>query len=192
MRLCSKRKCIMDPWVTPAGDARILLAAENFDARTFIRTHRGLCVRAAYHHRCRRHRRGLCQPVRRGRPCPRHGDARRLCGHARGTRHSPNPDAVPARSVRTCRHLARAARGSPRPVRAWPSHSGRARGRELLSLLRAGAIDGLSIGFRTAKARIDPRTRIRRLYAVDLWEISIVTFPMLAGARVRHVKRALR
>lgn len=66
-----------------------------------------------------------------------------------------------------------------------------ARGRELLSLLRAGAIDGLSIGFRTAKARIDPRTRIRRLYAVDLWEISIVTFPMLTGARVRSVKRAL-
>src|ERR1700746_1468105 len=50
-----------------------------------------------------------------------------------------------------------------------------ARGRELLSLLRAGAIDGLSIGFRTAKARIDPKTRIRRVYAVDLWEISIVT-----------------
>jgi uncharacterized protein len=65
-----------------------------------------------------------------------------------------------------------------------------ARGRELLSLLRAGAIDGLSIGFRTAKARIDPRTRIRRVYAVDLWEISIVTFPMLAGARVRAVKRS--
>jgi HK97 family phage prohead protease len=63
------------------------------------------------------------------------------------------------------------------------------RGRELLSLLRAGAIDGLSIGFRTAKARIDPRTRIRRIYAVDLWEISIVTFPMLTGARVRSVKR---
>ena len=41
-------------------------------------------------------------------------------------------------------------------------------GQELLSLLRAGAIDGLSIGFRTAKARIDPRTRIRRIYAVDL------------------------
>src|SRR5262249_40327282 len=33
-----------------------------------------------------------------------------------------------------------------------------ARGRELLSLLRAGAIDGLSIGFHTAKARIDPGT----------------------------------
>ena len=65
-----------------------------------------------------------------------------------------------------------------------------ARGRELLSLLRAGAIDGLSIGFRTSKARIDPRTRIRRIYAVDLWEISIVTFPMLTGARVRAVKRS--
>src|SRR5262249_18171440 len=50
------------------------------------------------------------------------------------------------------------------------------RGRELLSLLRAGAIDGMSICFCTAKARINPRTRIRRIYAVDLWEISIVTF----------------
>src|SRR6476659_5095604 len=65
-----------------------------------------------------------------------------------------------------------------------------ARGRELLSLLRAGAIDGLSIGFRTSKARIDPKTRIRRLLAVDLWEISIVTFPLLAGARVQAVKQA--
>jgi HK97 family phage prohead protease len=65
-----------------------------------------------------------------------------------------------------------------------------ARGRELLSLLRAGAIDGLSIGFRTVKGRIDPRTRIRSLLAVDLWEISIVTFPLLAGARVRAVKHA--
>jgi uncharacterized protein len=65
-----------------------------------------------------------------------------------------------------------------------------ARGRELLSLLRAGAVDGLSIGFRTVKTRIDPKTRIRRLLAVDLWEISIVTFPLLAGARVRAVKQA--
>jgi Escherichia/Staphylococcus phage prohead protease len=64
------------------------------------------------------------------------------------------------------------------------------RARELLSLVRAGAIDGLSIGFRTVKGRIDPRTRIRRLHAVDLWEISIVTFPLLAGARVRTVKQA--
>jgi HK97 family phage prohead protease len=65
-----------------------------------------------------------------------------------------------------------------------------ARARELLSLLRAGAIDGLSIGFRAARARIDPRTRVRSLLAVDLWEISIVTFPLLAGARVTAVKQA--
>jgi hypothetical protein len=64
------------------------------------------------------------------------------------------------------------------------------RARELLALLRAGSIDGLSIGFRTVKGNIDPRTRVRRLIAVDLWEVSIVTFPLLAGARVRAVKQA--
>ena len=65
-----------------------------------------------------------------------------------------------------------------------------ARARELTSLIKAGAVDGLSIGFRTVKGNIDPKTRIRRLIAVDLWEISIVTFPLLAGARVHAVKRA--
>lgn len=64
------------------------------------------------------------------------------------------------------------------------------RARELFSLVEAGAVDGLSIGYRTVRGRIDPRTRIRRLYQVDLWEISIVTFPLLAGARVRAVKQA--
>jgi len=65
-----------------------------------------------------------------------------------------------------------------------------ARARELSSLIEAGAIDGLSIGFRTVKGSIDPRTRIRRLLAVDLWEISIVTFPLLNGARVHALKQA--
>ena len=63
-----------------------------------------------------------------------------------------------------------------------------ARGRELMALVQQGAIDGLSIGYRTVRGRIDPKTRIRKLYQVDLWEISIVTFPLLAGARVRAVK----
>jgi uncharacterized protein len=62
------------------------------------------------------------------------------------------------------------------------------RGRELIALIRDGAIDGLSIGFRTRKARVDPKTRVRKLEAVDLWEVSIVTFPLLDGARVRAVK----
>jgi HK97 family phage prohead protease len=64
------------------------------------------------------------------------------------------------------------------------------RARELLSLLKAGAIDGLSIGYRTVRGQIDPKTRVRRLYQVDLWEISIVTFPLLNGARVSAVKQA--
>jgi HK97 family phage prohead protease len=64
------------------------------------------------------------------------------------------------------------------------------RSREVLALVRAGAIDGLSIGFKTVKGRVDPRTRVRRLDQVDLWEISIVTFPLLGGARVHAVKQA--
>ena len=39
------------------------------------------------------------------------------------------------------------------------------------------------------RGRIDPRTRVRRLEQIDLWEISIVTFPLLAGARVRAVEK---
>lgn len=61
------------------------------------------------------------------------------------------------------------------------------RAREVLALMRAGAIDGLSIGFKAEKGRRDPRTGIRRLERVDLWEISVVTFPMLPEARIRSV-----
>ncbi|MBZ0139555.1 MAG: HK97 family phage prohead protease [Pseudorhodoplanes sp.] len=64
------------------------------------------------------------------------------------------------------------------------------RARELLALLRAGASDGLSIGFKTVKGRVDPRSRVRKLIEVDLWEISLVTFPLLAGARVHAVKES--
>jgi HK97 family phage prohead protease len=64
------------------------------------------------------------------------------------------------------------------------------RARELLSLIRAGAIDGLSIGYRTVRGQIDPKSRVRKLYQVDLWEISIVTFPLLNGARVSAAKTA--
>ena len=66
------------------------------------------------------------------------------------------------------------------------------RARELLALLREGASDGLSIGFKTVQARVDPKTRVRKLHQIDLWEISIVKFPLLPGARVRAVKQARR
>src|SRR5690606_20996416 len=49
------------------------------------------------------------------------------------------------------------------------------------ALARAGALDGLSIGFRAVRARKDGRLRV--LSEVDLWEVSLVTFPMLPGAR---------
>src|SRR3954470_12552269 len=64
------------------------------------------------------------------------------------------------------------------------------RAKELLSLIKAGAVDGLSIGYRTVRGQIDPKSRVRKLYQVDLWEISIVTFPLLSGARVSTVKQA--
>ncbi len=51
------------------------------------------------------------------------------------------------------------------------------------ALSRAGALDGLSIGFRAAKARRDGRLRV--LSGVELWEVSLVTFPMLPAARFR-------
>jgi uncharacterized protein len=63
-----------------------------------------------------------------------------------------------------------------------------AKAREVLALMRSGAIDGLSIGFRAVKGRRDARTGIRNLAEIDLWEISVVTFPMLPEARVGAVK----
>ena len=66
-----------------------------------------------------------------------------------------------------------------------------AKAREVHALMRSGAVDGLSIGFRTERSRKDTQTGIRRLEKLDLWEVSIVTFPMLPGARVSAVKQAL-
>ena len=57
-------------------------------------------------------------------------------------------------------------------------------GAETLALLKAGAIDGLSIGYRTVKAqRSNEGGRV--LNEIDLWEVSVVTFPMLPEARVQ-------
>lgn len=56
-------------------------------------------------------------------------------------------------------------------------------GREALSLIEAGAVDGLSIGYRTVKA--EHRGTGRLLCEIDLWEVSLVTFPMQPDARAR-------
>ncbi|MFD1344536.1 HK97 family phage prohead protease [Litorisediminicola beolgyonensis] len=60
---------------------------------------------------------------------------------------------------------------------------GVARACEALELLRAGAIDGLSIGYRTRRAR-KTEGGGRLLTELELWEVSLVTFPMLSSARV--------
>jgi len=57
------------------------------------------------------------------------------------------------------------------------------------ALSRAGALDGLSIGFRSSRARREGRLRV--LVEVALWEVSLVTFPMLPGARFRVGKAGL-
>ncbi len=60
---------------------------------------------------------------------------------------------------------------------------GTQKGREAITLIEAGAIDGLSIGYRTIKA-IKAKNGQRMLKELELWEVSLVTFPMLPSARV--------
>lgn len=57
------------------------------------------------------------------------------------------------------------------------------RGREAAALIAAGAIDGLSIGYRTRRAVKNDKGQ-RLLTELELWEVSLVTFPMLPSARV--------
>lgn len=62
------------------------------------------------------------------------------------------------------------------------------KGRETYELLKAGALDGLSIGFRTKKETFDRKNNVRKLSELELHEISIVTFPMLPSATISRVK----
>lgn len=64
-----------------------------------------------------------------------------------------------------------------------------ARAREAAALIEAGAIDGLSIGYKTVRAAKDGQGR-RLLSEVELWEVSLVTFPMLPEARVSAATEA--
>lgn len=57
-------------------------------------------------------------------------------------------------------------------------------GHEAAELIAAGALDGLSIGFKTKLARRAVGPVRRRLVTIDLWEISLVTFPMQERARL--------
>jgi HK97 family phage prohead protease len=63
-------------------------------------------------------------------------------------------------------------------------------GQEAYELLKMGALDGLSIGFRVNPKEVsyDKRKGQRVIKEVDLMEISLVTFPMNPKATVRQVK----
>ncbi|MBY0407102.1 MAG: HK97 family phage prohead protease, partial [Rickettsiales bacterium] len=64
------------------------------------------------------------------------------------------------------------------------------RAREAHALLKEGAISGLSIGYSPVRYRIDEATGVRKLAEVELWEISLVTFPANEAAQVTVVKGA--
>jgi HK97 family phage prohead protease len=64
------------------------------------------------------------------------------------------------------------------------------KGKEAYALLKMGAISGMSIGYLTNTYQYDEKTDIRTLTDVDLWEVSLVTFPANTKARVTHVKSA--
>jgi hypothetical protein len=58
--------------------------------------------------------------------------------------------------------------------------------RDVRALLGEGALNGLSIGFRTVRARRGT-AGTRTLLEIELWEISVVTFPLLAGSTVTAI-----
>jgi phage head maturation protease len=62
------------------------------------------------------------------------------------------------------------------------------KGAEAHELLKLGALTGLSIGYRVVSSKIDAKRKARVLTDVDLFEISLVTFPANEAARVSDVK----
>ncbi len=64
------------------------------------------------------------------------------------------------------------------------------KGKEAHALLKMGALNGLSIGFMSKEWSYDRETEVRTLTAIDLWEVSLVTFPANEKARVTNVKSA--
>ena len=63
-------------------------------------------------------------------------------------------------------------------------------GREAFELLKARAIDGLSIGFSDVETVKGDKSGVRRITKLSLWEISLVSFPENSLARIQTVKSA--
>lgn len=65
------------------------------------------------------------------------------------------------------------------------------RAKEARALMKAKAVNGLSIGFVTREDSFDRVTGVRTLKKVDLWEVSVVTFPANPAAQISSVKSAI-
>lgn len=61
-------------------------------------------------------------------------------------------------------------------------------GTEIRELMKMGALNGLSIGFRVRKQTLDQEKKVRDIHDVELSEISIVDIPGNHRARVTDVK----
>lgn len=62
-----------------------------------------------------------------------------------------------------------------------------AKGAEVYAMMKAGVVDGMSIGYKTVKADYQKTARV--LKELDLWEISVVTFPMNTDSLISSVKQ---
>lgn len=62
------------------------------------------------------------------------------------------------------------------------------RAKEAHALLKSGALKGMSIGYSIVKAHFDENEGVRYIEEVDLWEVSLVTFPANVNATVAYVK----
>lgn len=63
-------------------------------------------------------------------------------------------------------------------------------GEDAYKLAKAGAIDSMSIGFSIKSYVVDRESNTRTIQKIDLWEVSLVTFPANDMARIMGVKAA--
>lgn len=66
--------------------------------------------------------------------------------------------------------------------------SRRGKAGEIADLIEMGGIEGLSIGYRTQEYEVDVDDGVRKLTKLDLWETSVVTFPMNEMAGIYAMK----
>ena len=61
-------------------------------------------------------------------------------------------------------------------------------GQEIRSLIKQGAVRGISIGYEAVKHVFDDKEKVRRLKEIKLWELSLVVFPANPKSLVSNIK----